>query len=194
MRGWNCRKASAIRAICCVSGPAGPARARALRALPGTCGVVGRRPASCSYIAGNGRLHPFRRGPLLPGDVAKNQHHVNGIDCRRAQLRHRNRSPRMTQNGSIDERHVRGADIGSSGADRPCRSDPDLVLLAPLDGWVSPLGEVPDPVFADKMMGDGLAIDPTGSVLCSALRRRSHSAACGACMPSPCAPRMAPKS
>ena len=43
----------------------------------------------------------------------------------------------------------------------------DLVLLAPLEGWVSPLGEVPDPVFADKMMGDGLAIDPIGSVLCA---------------------------
>ena len=42
---------------------------------------------------------------------------------------------------------------------------PDLVLLAPLDGWVAPLDEVPDPVFADKMMGDGVAIDPTGSML-----------------------------
>jgi phosphoenolpyruvate-protein phosphotransferase len=41
----------------------------------------------------------------------------------------------------------------------------DLTLLAPFDGWVSVLGEVPDPVFADRMMGDGLAIDPTGSVL-----------------------------
>jgi phosphocarrier protein FPr/phosphocarrier protein len=32
---------------------------------------------------------------------------------------------------------------------------------APLQGWAAPLDEVPDPVFADRMMGDGLAIDPT---------------------------------
>ena len=44
---------------------------------------------------------------------------------------------------------------------------PNLVLQAPLDGWVSSLSEVPDPVFADRMMGDGLAIDPVGSVLCA---------------------------
>jgi multiphosphoryl transfer protein len=29
-------------------------------------------------------------------------------------------------------------------------------------GWVAPLDEVDDPVFADRMLGDGLAIDPTG--------------------------------
>ena len=44
---------------------------------------------------------------------------------------------------------------------------PNLVLQAPLDGWVSSLSEVPDPVFADRMMGDGLAIDPIGAVLCA---------------------------
>ena len=44
-------------------------------------------------------------------------------------------------------------------------SGSELALRSPLDGWVSALGEVPDPVFADRMMGDGLAIDPTGSVL-----------------------------
>jgi phosphoenolpyruvate-protein phosphotransferase len=43
--------------------------------------------------------------------------------------------------------------------------DSVLTLLAPLDGWAAPLREVPDPVFANKMMGDGLAIDPTGSTL-----------------------------
>lgn len=41
----------------------------------------------------------------------------------------------------------------------------DLVLLSPLDGWAAPLSEVPDPVFAEMMLGDGLAIDPTGSTL-----------------------------
>ncbi|NEX94013.1 glucose PTS transporter subunit IIA, partial [Caulobacter sp. 17J65-9] len=40
-----------------------------------------------------------------------------------------------------------------------------LILSAPLKGWVAPLSEAPDAVFAEGMMGDGLAIDPTGSTL-----------------------------
>jgi len=36
-----------------------------------------------------------------------------------------------------------------------------LTLIAPLAGWAMPLAETPDPVFAEKMLGDGLAIDPT---------------------------------
>jgi multiphosphoryl transfer protein len=40
-----------------------------------------------------------------------------------------------------------------------------LILLAPLQGWSAPLGETPDPVFSARMMGDGVAIDPTGSSL-----------------------------
>ncbi|CAN7288477.1 phosphoenolpyruvate--protein phosphotransferase [Phenylobacterium sp. LjRoot164] len=41
----------------------------------------------------------------------------------------------------------------------------ELVLLSPLDGWAAPLAEVPDPVFAQVMLGDGVAVDPIGSVL-----------------------------
>lgn len=41
----------------------------------------------------------------------------------------------------------------------------NLILLAPLDGWLSPLDEVPDPVFAGRTMGDGLAVDPTSATL-----------------------------
>jgi len=36
-----------------------------------------------------------------------------------------------------------------------------LILVAPLAGWAAPLAETPDPVFAEKMLGDGIAIDPT---------------------------------
>ncbi len=36
----------------------------------------------------------------------------------------------------------------------------NLKLLAPLSGRVVPLEEVPDKVFAGKMLGDGAAIDP----------------------------------
>ncbi|PYZ98518.1 PTS glucose transporter subunit IIA [Alteribacter lacisalsi] len=35
------------------------------------------------------------------------------------------------------------------------------VLVAPLTGQALPLSEVPDPTFAEKMMGDGVAIKPT---------------------------------
>jgi phosphoenolpyruvate-protein phosphotransferase len=40
-----------------------------------------------------------------------------------------------------------------------------LILLAPLSGWSTPLEEVADPVFAGRMMGDGLAVDPTSATL-----------------------------
>ncbi|WP_374408567.1 phosphoenolpyruvate--protein phosphotransferase [Pelagerythrobacter sp.] len=35
-----------------------------------------------------------------------------------------------------------------------------LIVTAPVKGWVVPLESVPDPVFADRMMGDGVAIHP----------------------------------
>jgi glucose-specific phosphotransferase system IIA component len=36
----------------------------------------------------------------------------------------------------------------------------DIIFYSPLSGPVIPLEEVPDPVFAQRMAGDGLAIDP----------------------------------
>lgn len=35
-----------------------------------------------------------------------------------------------------------------------------VTVLAPLAGWAAPLGEVPDAVFSEKIMGDGVALDP----------------------------------
>jgi phosphoenolpyruvate-protein phosphotransferase len=40
-----------------------------------------------------------------------------------------------------------------------------IILTSPLQGWASPLEAVPDPVFAERMMGDGIAVDPTGDCL-----------------------------
>lgn len=40
-------------------------------------------------------------------------------------------------------------------------------LLAPLAGWSTPLDEAPDEVFASRLLGDGLAIDPTSATLCA---------------------------
>ncbi|MBB6095948.1 phosphocarrier protein FPr/phosphocarrier protein [Povalibacter uvarum] len=40
-----------------------------------------------------------------------------------------------------------------------------LTLSSPLSGWSAPLDEAPDAVFAQKMLGDGVLIDPTGNQL-----------------------------
>ena len=39
------------------------------------------------------------------------------------------------------------------------------ILLAPLAGWSTPLDEAPDEVFAARMLGDGVAVDPTAATL-----------------------------
>lgn len=44
-------------------------------------------------------------------------------------------------------------------------TDSILTLRAPLRGWCSPLEETPDEVFAQRLLGDGVAIDPTGDTL-----------------------------
>ena len=42
---------------------------------------------------------------------------------------------------------------------------PQFHILSPLSGQVWPLERIPDPVFAQKMVGDGLSVDPTDSML-----------------------------
>ncbi|WP_297518711.1 PTS glucose transporter subunit IIA [uncultured Clostridium sp.] len=41
----------------------------------------------------------------------------------------------------------------------------ELKLVAAIDGTTIDLANVPDPVFAQKMAGDGIAIDPTGDII-----------------------------
>lgn len=41
----------------------------------------------------------------------------------------------------------------------------EFELIAPIDGMVIPLSEVKDPVFAEKMAGDGVAVDPSGDII-----------------------------
>jgi multiphosphoryl transfer protein len=43
-----------------------------------------------------------------------------------------------------------------------------LKILSPLSGQTWPLERVPDPVFAQKLVGDGVSIDPTDAVLLAA--------------------------
>ena len=58
-----------------------------------------------------------------------------------------------------------------------------IELLAPLSGVMVPLETVPDPVFAQKMVGDGVSIDPTSDELraplagkITQLHRAAHAA------------------
>lgn len=53
------------------------------------------------------------------------------------------------------------------------------VLLAPLSGVMLPLERVPDPVFARKMVGEGIAIMPSGNILlapCDGVVTQLHAA------------------
>ena len=39
-------------------------------------------------------------------------------------------------------------------------------LIAPVSGTAVPLDQVPDPVFSQKIIGDGLAIEPSDGKMC----------------------------
>ena len=54
-----------------------------------------------------------------------------------------------------------------------------LTLLAPVSGVVVPLEQVPDPVFAQRLAGDGVSIDPLSELVvapCDATVRQVHRA------------------
>ncbi len=58
-------------------------------------------------------------------------------------------------------------------------SGKQLKLFAPVSGKTVAIENVPDPVFADKMVGDGISVDPTTSVLvapCAGVVANIHSA------------------
>jgi multiphosphoryl transfer protein len=58
-------------------------------------------------------------------------------------------------------------------------ANPKLQLFAPLSGQLVPLEQVPDKVFSQKMVGDGISIDPVTSVLlapCNGTIIQMHSA------------------
>lgn len=47
------------------------------------------------------------------------------------------------------------------------KTSADVSLVAPLSGRLVPIEKVPDPVFAEKMVGDGISIDPISQSLLS---------------------------
>ena len=54
----------------------------------------------------------------------------------------------------------------------------ELLLRAPLSGVVYPLERVPDPVFAQKLVGEGVSIDPTDADVARAVRGRGYASPC----------------
>lgn len=63
----------------------------------------------------------------------------------------------------------KGSKIEEATGDKPAKSCSISTegFISPMTGKIIPINEVPDPVFADKMMGDGFAIDPTEGVVVS---------------------------
>ncbi|MFC4077569.1 PTS sugar transporter subunit IIA [Salinithrix halophila] len=47
------------------------------------------------------------------------------------------------------------------------KKNKELTLTAPMSGKGVPIADVPDPVFSGKMMGDGMAVDPSEGILTS---------------------------
>lgn len=43
----------------------------------------------------------------------------------------------------------------------------EVLVLAPMSGWLAALAETPDEAFASGMVGDGVAIDPADAVVCA---------------------------
>ncbi|GAB3049235.1 PTS sugar transporter subunit IIA [Virgibacillus ainsalahensis] len=50
------------------------------------------------------------------------------------------------------------------------KGDNSLTIYAPVDGEVVQLEDVPDPVFSEKMMGDGIAVKPANGKLVSPVK------------------------
>jgi sugar PTS system EIIA component len=42
-----------------------------------------------------------------------------------------------------------------------------LQIFTPVNGEIIPIEQVPDPVFSEKMMGEGIAVIPAGGDICS---------------------------
>ncbi|MDN6161507.1 MAG: PTS glucose transporter subunit IIA [Atopostipes sp.] len=53
--------------------------------------------------------------------------------------------------------------------------DKNVQLYTPVDGLVKPISEVNDPVFSEKMMGDGFGVDPENGDIYSPVNARVSS-------------------
>ena len=98
-----------------------------------------------------------RRNPVLLCDGRR-------PGCRaRAQSRRAAPSGQSHRNPLIESHPMRRAE--ESLLNHSPENPNDFVLLAPFTGPMVPLADVPDPVFADGMFGDGIGIDPLAGAL-----------------------------
>jgi phosphoenolpyruvate-protein phosphotransferase len=96
---------------------------------------------------------------LLLAPAAGNERGDDGARRTRAAAQQRARV--MLQDHSAHAQSALGDRLGAALVNR-CGT---ITLLAPLAGWSTSLDEAPDEVFAARMLGDGLAIDPTAGTL-----------------------------
>ena len=71
----------------------------------------------------------------------------------------------LKKNTIIDMKDIRRCTMGIFDTFKNLFSkkteEPKKGIFAPISGTLLPISEVPDPVFSQKMMGDGFAIEPT---------------------------------
>src|SRR3546814_17005931 len=67
-----------------------------------------------------------------------------------------------------------------------------LIVTSPLRGWASAIDSVPDPVFAQRMMGDGVAIQPPADTIVAPFDGRSEARRVGKECVSPGRSRWSP--
>ncbi|PZT52763.1 PTS system trehalose-specific EIIBC component [Paenibacillus silvae] len=90
----------------------------------------------------------------------------------RAKLRKEDRLAANGESAEVQEKNVASTETaaGTETAERTRTTtraghEPvnTLEIIAPLTGRAVPLAEVPDPAFAEKQMGEGIAIEPSGN-------------------------------
>lgn len=59
------------------------------------------------------------------------------------------------------------ADSASASAPAGDSTSAGGCLMSPLDGRIIPIEEIPDEVFSQRIMGDGVGIEPTGNTVCA---------------------------
>ncbi|WP_445493262.1 PTS glucose transporter subunit IIA, partial [Niallia sp. 03133] len=70
-------------------------------------------------------------------------------------------SVQINKEGNVDIKEEEIVSIKDENAKPQQDAGEEDSIVAPIKGQIVPISEVPDPVFAEKMMGDGFAIIPS---------------------------------
>ncbi|ETT62359.1 PTS system trehalose-specific EIIBC component [Paenibacillus sp. FSL H8-0457] len=104
---------------------------------------------------------PFA-GTLLFGryQLSKQSRHATAADGNAAGLDGRAETVKTESNGSLQSESFASTETANSLTMEAAQQGA-LEVMAPIKGKVVPLSEVPDPAFAEKQMGQGIAIIPS---------------------------------